>query len=95
MTGAVGSVTEEELGERPAANVNMAIAGKVPGVQVNVNSGRPGGQTNVRVRGFSSINTSIAPLYVVDGIITNAIDLKAVAVLDRHFRKGTIISTAS
>ena len=74
LTGAVGSVTEEELGERPAANVNMAIAGKVPGVQVNVNSGRPGGQTNVRVRGFSSINTSNAPLYVVDGIITNAID---------------------
>jgi TonB-linked SusC/RagA family outer membrane protein len=37
-------------------------------VQVNVNSGRPGGRTNVRIRGFSSINSTNNPLYVVDGV---------------------------
>ena len=41
----------------------------MPGVQVNTNSGRPGGRTNVRIRGFSSINSSNNPLYVVDGIM--------------------------
>ena len=69
LTGAVGSVKAAQLQERPAASLNQALAGRIAGVQVNTNSGRPGGQTNVRIRGFSSINTTNNPLYVVDGVI--------------------------
>ncbi|GGC07240.1 SusC/RagA family TonB-linked outer membrane protein [Dyadobacter sediminis] len=69
LTGAVGSVKEEQLKERPAPSLNQALQGKVSGVQVNVNSGRPGGRSNVRIRGFSSINSSNNPLYVVDGVM--------------------------
>jgi TonB-dependent SusC/RagA subfamily outer membrane receptor len=69
LTGAVGSVKSSQLQERPAASLNQGLAGRIAGVQVNTNSGRPGGQTNVRIRGFSSINTSNNPLYVVDGVI--------------------------
>ncbi|HEV8282671.1 MAG TPA: TonB-dependent receptor [Chitinophagaceae bacterium] len=69
LTGAVGSVKASQLQERPSASLNQALAGRVAGVQVNTNSGRPGGQTNVRIRGFSSINTTNNPLYVVDGVI--------------------------
>ncbi|MBM1106349.1 TonB-dependent receptor [Aurantibacter crassamenti] len=68
LTGAVGQVDAEQLQERPAQSLNQALAGKVAGVQVNTNSGRPGGKTNVRIRGFSSINSSNNPLYVVDGV---------------------------
>jgi TonB-dependent starch-binding outer membrane protein SusC len=68
LTGSVGSVGVEKLKERPAASLNQALAGKIAGVQVNTNSGRPGGKTNIRVRGFSSINSSNNPLYVVDGV---------------------------
>ncbi|MEX2565252.1 MAG: TonB-dependent receptor [Cyclobacteriaceae bacterium] len=68
LTGSVGSVGEAELNERPSPSLNQALAGRVAGVQVNVNSGRPGGRTNVRIRGFSSINSSNNPLYVVDGV---------------------------
>nr|WP_162340553.1 TonB-dependent receptor [Cyclobacterium salsum] len=68
LTGSVGSVGEGELNERPSPSLNQALAGRVAGVQVNVNSGRPGGRTNVRIRGFSSINSSNNPLYVVDGV---------------------------
>lgn len=68
LTGAVGSVNEEKLRERPATSLNQAMSGKIAGVQVNTNSGRPGGKTNVRIRGFSSINSSNNPLYVVDGV---------------------------
>ncbi|WP_163385783.1 SusC/RagA family TonB-linked outer membrane protein [Cyclobacterium jeungdonense] len=68
LTGSVGSVGESELNERPSPSLNQALAGRVAGVQVNVNSGRPGGRTNVRIRGFSSINSSNNPLYVVDGV---------------------------
>jgi len=68
LTGSVGVVKASELQERPAPSLNQALAGRIAGVQVNTNSGRPGGQTNIRIRGFSSINTSNNPLYVVDGV---------------------------
>ena len=69
VTGAVASVKEAELRERPTPSLNQALAGKMPGVQVNTNSGRPGGRTNLRIRGFSSINSSNNPLYVIDGVM--------------------------
>ena len=72
LTGAVSSIKTDQLLERPASSLNQALAGRMAGVQVNNNSGRPGGRTTVRVRGFSSINSSNNPLYVVDGVpITN------------------------
>lgn len=83
LTGSVSSVKSEQLLERPSASLNQMLAGRMAGVQVNNNSGRPGGRTTVRVRGFSSINSSNNPLYVVDGVMlpqgtlnqfTNAID---------------------
>lgn len=69
LTGAVGSLDAEKLRERPAPSLNQSLSGRIAGVQVNVNSGRPGGRTNVRIRGFSSINSSNNPLYVVDGVM--------------------------
>ena len=68
LTGSVGSVKAAQLQERPAASVNEALSGRIAGVQVTTNSGRPGGQTRIRIRGFSSINSSNNPLYVVDGV---------------------------
>ncbi|HDZ14709.1 hypothetical protein LCGC14_1778490, partial [marine sediment metagenome] len=68
LTGAVGQVSEDELQERSVQSLNQGLAGRVAGVQVNTTSGRPGGKTNVRIRGFSSINSSNNPLYVVDGV---------------------------
>ena len=68
LTGSVGSVKAAQLQERPAASLNQALAGRLAGVQVNTNSGRPGGRSNIRIRGFSSINSSNNPLYVVDGV---------------------------
>ncbi len=69
LTGAVGSVKASQLQERPPSSLSQALAGRVTGVQVNSNSGRPGGRTNIRIRGFSSINSSNNPLYVIDGVM--------------------------
>ncbi len=69
LTGSVGVVKQDQLLERPAASLNQALSGRMAGVQVNTNSGRPGGRTTIRVRGFSSINSSNNPLYVVDGVM--------------------------
>ncbi len=69
LTGSVGTVKADEIQERQSPSVSQALAGRVAGVSVSVNSGRPGGQSSVRIRGFSSISTSNNPLYVIDGVI--------------------------
>ncbi|MBZ1325645.1 TonB-dependent receptor [Aquirufa sp. 15D-MOB] len=69
LTGSVSSIKTDQLLERPATSLNQALSGRMAGVQVSTNSGRPGGRTTVRVRGFSSINSSNNPLYVVDGVM--------------------------
>ena len=69
LTGAVGSIKSRDLMQRPAINVEQSLAGKIAGVNVSTNSGRPGGRTSISIRGFSSINATNDPLYVVDGIV--------------------------
>jgi TonB-linked SusC/RagA family outer membrane protein len=70
LTGSVGNVKGNQLMQRPAINVEQSLAGQIAGVNVSTNSGRPGGRTSISIRGFSSINASNVPLYVVDGIIS-------------------------
>ncbi|MBN7811071.1 TonB-dependent receptor [Algoriphagus sp. H41] len=75
LTGAVGSVSEESLKDRPSANLSNALSGKVQGVNVSINSGRPGGRANIRIRGNTSVSIANDPLYVIDGVIMHATGL--------------------
>ncbi len=69
LTGAVATVKGEKLLDRPVTNVSQALQGRVPGVEVSFNTNAPGEAARVRIRGISSINSSLDPLYVVDGVI--------------------------
>ncbi|GAB3169474.1 TonB-dependent receptor [Telluribacter humicola] len=75
LTGAVGTVKGETLQERPVASLNQALSGRITGVNVSINSGRPGGRANIRIRGNTSVSVANNPLYVIDGVILNATDL--------------------
>ncbi|WP_028525055.1 TonB-dependent receptor [Runella limosa] len=75
LTGSVGTVKGEVLQERPSASLNQALSGRITGVNVSVNSGRPGGRANIRIRGNTSVSVANNPLYVIDGVILNATDL--------------------
>lgn len=75
LTGSVGTVKGETLLERPAASLNQALGGRIAGVNVSVNSGRPGGRANIRIRGNTSVSVVNNPLYVIDGVILNAAGL--------------------
>ena len=68
VTGSVSSVKGEGLASTPVTSVDKALSGKLAGVQVTAASGQPGAQSQIRIRGNSSINASNAPLWVVDGI---------------------------
>ena len=54
--------------DQPITRVDDALQGRIAGVHV-VNSGIPGGEMKIRIRGAGSINRSNDPLYVVDGIV--------------------------
>ncbi len=69
LTGAVANIKGEKLLDRPASNVGQALQGRISGVEVNINTSAPGEAPKVRVRGTSSINSSLDPLYVIDGVI--------------------------
>lgn len=68
VTGAVASISGDQLKQSISTNLDQALQGRVAGVQVLQNSGQPGGATSIRIRGASSITGSNEPLYVIDGI---------------------------
>ena len=67
VTGALSSISSEDLREIPVTGLDQAIQGRAAGVQVTQNSGAPGGGVSIRVRGIGSTLTA-EPLYVIDGI---------------------------
>ena len=67
ITGAVSSVEVEAINDLPVKSIDEALAGKIPGVQVQQMTGAPGGGINIRVRGTGSLSAGTQPLYVIDG----------------------------
>lgn len=67
VTGAVASVSAEQLMNRPVTNALEALQGKAAGVDITTNE-RPGSLGTVRIRGNRSLTASNSPLYVVDGV---------------------------
>lgn len=68
LTGAVSSVSGEELIKTPNALFDAALVGRAPGVQVVKSSGAPGAVASIRIRGGTSAIGTNEPLYVVDGV---------------------------
>ncbi|MFD2932263.1 SusC/RagA family TonB-linked outer membrane protein [Spirosoma flavum] len=67
-TGSIASIKAADLVQTPIVNVAQGIQARVAGVQIVQNSGAPGGNVSVRIRGTNSINGTSEPLYIVDGI---------------------------
>lgn len=67
-TGAIASVKSEDITQLPVSNVAQGLQARVAGVQITQNSGAPGGNVSVRIRGTNSINGTSEPLYIIDGI---------------------------
>ena len=78
LTGAVASVKGDNVKQTPVANVAEALQGRLPGVNVISEDGRPGATQSIRVRGGGSITQSNDPLFVVDGLpVGNINDIPA------------------
>ncbi len=49
-------------------NIVQALAGKAPNVNISQSSGDPGAGSSIRIRGIRTLNGSVEPLFVVDGV---------------------------
>lgn len=78
LTGSAIKISGKEIQDVPVANFSDLLQGKVPGLNVQLNTGTPGMRGSVAIRGISNINisgsgddaflTPTSPLYVIDGV---------------------------
>ena len=88
LTGSVASVSSNELLKRPVSNVQNLLQGKVSGLDIIQNTGRPGfDEASMTIRGigtFSSAGSS--PMVIIDGVqgelsTLNVNDIESLSVL--------------
>ena len=75
VTGSVASVTGKQIAAIPVSNVAQALQGRLPGVNVSSQDGRPDATISIRVRGGGSISQSNDPLILIDGVPGNISDV--------------------
>jgi TonB-dependent starch-binding outer membrane protein SusC len=68
VLGAVSKVDGSVISALPVSSTQQALQGRIAGVQVSTQTGAPGADVSVRIRGVGSISSGNEPLYIVDGI---------------------------
>lgn len=77
LTGSVGNVSLDDLGNRPITNASNALQGTVSGVYALQRSGQPGSDGSViNIRGVGTLNNS-DPLVLIDGFPGSMSDVDA------------------
>ena len=71
LTGAVTAISAKDLEKQQENNPMKALQGKVPGLNISAD-GNPSGSAGVQIRGVGSLNSSNAPLYIIDGVPTTS-----------------------
>ena len=75
LTGSVSSISSKDIVAAPVSNVAQALQGKLAGVNVVSQDGRPDASISIRVRGGGSISQSNDPLVLIDGIAGSLNDI--------------------
>lgn len=76
LTGAVSSISAEDLASKPVMSTAQALAGLAPGLSVLQTSGRPGTGATVKIRGTGTFsNAGTDPLVLIDGLSGNIDDI--------------------
>lgn len=67
ITGAVQTVSAQEIKDLPVSQIGQKLQGRLAGVQINQATGKPGQGISIRIRGQVSVSAGSDPLYVIDG----------------------------
>ena len=70
LTGAISTVSVNDLAKQNENNPIKAMQGRVPGMNISAD-GAPSGSATVRIRGIGTLNNN-DPLYIIDGVPTKA-----------------------
>ena len=87
ITGSIASVKSDKLKTVTTPSVANMLQGKVAGVVVTPTSGRPGAGVSIRVRGTGSLRGNTEPLWVIDGVVGDAMadlnpnDIESISIL--------------
>jgi len=73
VTGSISSIQGKDINGQPVSSTLQALQGRAAGVNIIQNTGAPGSNTTIKIRGTGTINDA-DPLYVVDGFIVDNID---------------------
>ncbi len=68
VTSAISTVNAEDINAVQITGLDQALQGRMAGVQVTQNTGEPGGNISVKIRGVGSFSAGTEPLYIVDGV---------------------------
>lgn len=79
LTGSVTALRPDSKNKGVVVNPQDMLEGKVAGVNITSDGGTPGGKSNIRIRGGSSLNASNDPLIVVDNVPLDNNGVKGVA----------------
>ncbi|SMD08650.1 SusC/RagA family TonB-linked outer membrane protein [Pedobacter nyackensis] len=71
LIGSVSKIDPSGTKNIPEASFDAQLQGKAAGVQISSNTGVPGSDIFIRVRGATSINATNDPLYIIDGVWVN------------------------
>lgn len=75
VTAAISSINAKAIEEKQPVSIFDAIQGAAPGVRVMSNSGAPGDEQDITIRGLSTLSDAgVKPLYIVDGVTMNNIN---------------------
>ncbi len=72
VTGSLSTINVAEVKDMPVNNIGQKLQGKFPGVQINNNTGQPGANMSIRIRGAASPRGGNSPLIVIDGFPTTS-----------------------
>jgi TonB-linked SusC/RagA family outer membrane protein len=72
LTGSISSVNNKQIQERQPINVYDALQGQAAGVLIMNDSGEPGAEGSVTIRGANTFAAEgNTPLWIVDGVLTD------------------------
>jgi TonB-linked SusC/RagA family outer membrane protein len=87
IVGSVATVNVDQATQNPTTNVSELLRGRAAGVQVNLDDARPGGNSNIVIRGNVSVAGGNNPLIIVDGLPYDSLndiapeDIKSIEIL--------------
>ena len=72
-TGSIARVTAKEIQNQPVSNALAAVQGRMAGVNITQDTGTPGGNYTIQIRGTNSLRwEGNYPMYIIDGIPVSA-----------------------